>query len=319
MCASSLLTGEGYVKNACMRTTNKARKLKVLFLSSCDPFDIFLIKEVMTGAADCVNVCGIIRAVHAPEVAQKNWQRCLQQPLHNMYGLLDRFYRAYRKEKNHRQACNLLFDKVEPELHTAIIDIPEYVINRPRSVEKIASFSPDIIILSGVPVPVPAVLSVPRFACLEVHEGIAPDYRGEHAQFWPLWLGDYENIGFTIHCFSKENQEGTPLVRGYPALSAEDTEFSIAMKSVRLSALLIREVLQNIQRDGKAPTSQRLYGEPAGQLIHHRDRKVWHDLAYALTRYLLGRHPPEQAQRIERFYGRKAFTVSVGAELVKRL
>jgi len=90
------------------------------------------------------------------------------------------------------------------------------------------------------------------------------------------------------------------------------------MKSARLSALLIREILQNMQREGQAPTLVQVYGEPAGQLIHYRDRKVWHDLAYALRRYLLGRHPPEQAQRIERFYRHASHTISASAGLVKR-
>lgn len=274
----------------------------------------------MTGAADCANVCAIIRPVHASKPAQKpDWQGCLKRPLQRAYGLLDKVYRSYRKQKNHRKACSLLFDLGEPELQANIIDIPECSINRPQNIEKIASFSPDVIVASGAPLPVSALLSIPRLACLNVHGGIAPDYRGKHAQFWPLWLGDYQNIGFTIQCFAKGSDEGALLARGYPALSAQDTEFSIAIKSVRLTAVLIREVLQNIQRDGKAPASQQLYGEPAGQLIHHRDRKVWHDLTYALRRDLLGRHPPEQAQRIERFYRHKSFTISAGAGLVKRI
>jgi len=299
-----------------MQAINTGRKLNVLFLSSCEPCDVFLIKEVMAGAADYANVCAIIRPVQAPEPAVK-WQESFKHPLHKAYGLLNHCYHSHREQQNRNKACRLLFDKTRPELHTEIIDVPECSVNRPRSIEKIASFRPDVIVASGVPPLAQTVLSVARIACLNVHNGIAPEYRGEHAQFWPLWLGDYQNIGSTIHYIARDSDDCTPLVRGYPALSAQDTEFSIAMKSARLSAMLIREILQNMQREGEAPALVRVYGEPCGQLIRYRDRKVWHDLAYAVRRYLLGRHPPEQPQRIERFY-RKSHTISASAGMAKR-
>ncbi|GEM_PF-2746298 len=318
MYASTHLTACEYDKTARMRATKIGKKLNVLFLSSCEPCDIFLIKELMTGAADCVNVCAIIRPVQAPQPAGR-WQESFKHPLHKAHGLLNTCYRSHREQQNRSKACRFLFGKGVPELNTEIIDVPENSVNRPRSIEKIASFRPDVILASGAPPIAPTVFSVARIACLNVHYGIAPEYRGEHAQFWPLWLGDYQHIGSTIQYIASGSDESAPLVRGYPALSARDTEFSIAMKSARLSALLIREVLQNMQREGAAPALIRVYGEPDGQLIHSRDRKVWHDLAYAVRRYLLGRHPPEQAQRIERFYRQPSFTRSAGTELVKEL
>jgi folate-dependent phosphoribosylglycinamide formyltransferase PurN len=301
-----------------MRKPNTANRLNVLFLSSCDPCDIFLIKEVMTGAADCANVCGIIRPFPVAKPAL-NWRSCLKQPAHRTYELLNSVYQFRRDLRKQKKACRLLFGQEVPELQAQIIDVPQSAINRPQYIDKIASFRPDVIVISGAAAMAPAVLSLPRMACLNLHGGIAPEYRGEHAQFWPLWLGDYQNIGFTIHAVAKGNLACEPLVRGYPALSAQDTELSIAIKSLRLSAQLIREVLQNMQREGKAPALRQLYGEPEGQLIEYRDRTMLHDLAYTLRRYLLGRHPPEQAQRIERFYRDSSYTVSAGSGLVKPL
>ena len=99
-------------------------------------------------------------------------------------------------------------------------------INSEESVNHIRSLEPDILLVCMAPILKPEVFTIPRIATVNVHFGIAPHYRGEHTIFWPLYFGDYENIGVTLHQINKGIDSGGILAQGLasgkPARSESD-------------------------------------------------------------------------------------------------
>jgi methionyl-tRNA formyltransferase len=78
----------------------------------------------------------------------------------------------------------------------------------PRSVEEIASYSPDIIIVSCFALRLPAaVLAIPRMGCFNLHPSLLPAYRGPVPLFWQFRDG-VEQFGITLHRVSRQFDAG---------------------------------------------------------------------------------------------------------------
>ena len=59
------------------------------------------------------------------------------------------------------------------------------------------------------------IFGIPRIGTVNVHLGIAPQYRGTNNIFWPLYNRDYEHIGLTLH-FVNEGLDGGPMIAQAP-------------------------------------------------------------------------------------------------------
>lgn len=143
---------------------------------------------------------------------------------------------------------------------------------------------PDLIITSGCPLLRPEVFQLPRLGTLNLHWGISPAYRGEHTLFWPLYWGDPEGLGVTLHRIDSSIDCGPILAQGWPELSPADDEASITIKSARLAAKLLCCVVDRIaQADG----IQGLRPTERGRLYPRRAR-CWHHDALLRFRRLMG-------------------------------
>ena len=145
----------------------------------------------------------------------------------------------------------------------------------------------------------PHIYSIAKLAAVNVHFGIAPHYRGSHTLFYPLYLGDYENVGVTLHFLDPGVDTGDIIAQAYPSLDVDDTEATVLAKCARLAGELVLEFCGAMQ---ERPISGRRQ-EPAGRLIRHRDRKPWHDAHYVLKRRLLRHRVPRRSERVMRYYG----------------
>jgi methionyl-tRNA formyltransferase len=148
------------------------------------------------------------------------------------------------------------------------------------------------------PILKPEIFTIPRIATVNVHFGIAPHYRGEHTIFWPLYFGDYENIGVTLHQINKGIDSGGILAQGFPALEMYDTEATLWAKSSRIAVNMVSDLLDAAQKgkiQGRKQDSQ-------GRLFLRRDRKIWRDLHYYLKRNVLRKYPTSHPQRINKYF-----------------
>jgi len=277
---------------------NKSDDLRVAVISTCSPYDLYLIQQI----ANHFNLCGIIRPVPGQKPGRKlNWRNFLKRPLAMISAKLNMVFIEYFFRRSNANALRVLFGDTPPALESTIIDIPAWAINDPDSVLKISRLKPDVIVVSGAPVLKPEVIRIAERTCLNVHYGISPEYRGEHCLFWPLQLGDYDNIGTTIHHVAEAIDSGKTIGRGFLQIAPDDTEDSISVKCSILAAGMIITILQHLDRYKSGREVESESGENKGRFIRYRDRKIWHNLRFAFKRHILGHRLPDKPERIDWF------------------
>ena len=72
-------------------------------------------------------------------------------------------------------------------------------INKNPDRERLASIQPDLILLAGAPILTRRTIALARVACINPHCGITPGYAGSSPIEWPVCLGRYTDIGYTVH------------------------------------------------------------------------------------------------------------------------
>ena len=90
--------------------------------------------------------------------------------------------------------------------------LPEVVmvknINEADSIDKIKAIAPDFAVSFGVRKILPQVIGLFGDGIINVHRGIAQQYRGLDSDLWAIYHRDYENTGVTIHCVAPELDTG---------------------------------------------------------------------------------------------------------------
>lgn len=274
--------------------------MRIFFLSNLGVYDHHLINEV----ARRFTVCGVIRPGSGLKNGRRlNWKSLFRKPLIIAGNILSRPYRKFRDSLSRRAGLEAFFDGKQANTETEVIDLPGSV-NDPDSVEIIRRLQPDVVIVSNAPMLKPEVFQIPRLACLNIHQGIAPNYRGEHSVFWALLVGDYSHIGTTIHYIDEGVDTGAALARGYPALEPNDTECSIRVKNTEVAVGMLLDILGKIKdRGSRLPVNEQTVANSAdSKLIRYSDRKIWHEISLAWRRYVLGKCPPAAMERVERNY-----------------
>ncbi|AWW30549.1 hypothetical protein DN752_10665 [Echinicola strongylocentroti] len=119
-------------------------------------------------------------------------------------------------------------------------------LNSPEGAEFLRRLSPDLLITCRAPLLSNEILRIPRLAAINIHYGIAPEYRGNDTLFWAMHNRDYRNIGGTIHHISPGVDTGNIIARVFPALLPGDDETSIDIKTSELLAKTLDQYLEKI-------------------------------------------------------------------------
>jgi methionyl-tRNA formyltransferase len=127
------------------------------------------------------------------------------------------------------------------ERHVPVIQTETFKSN--QTVEELASLRPDLIIVAAFGLLLPSeVLSLPRFACLNVHASLLPRHRGPSPVANAILSGD-ELTGVTIMLMDAGLDTGPILVREKVGISFMDTAGSLSSKLADVGARLLLETL----------------------------------------------------------------------------
>lgn len=277
-----------------MGVPRPSRAVRIVVLSSCDAVDVFLI-QALRSRFDGVQVWRPVW-VQLPRAERRSlWSRISAAKLAaRVRGAV----RTWRTGRISLETSRLLFGTDEPPSVPDCDPVRAHEINGRETADRLRTIDPDFLVLSGAPLLEEAIFTIPKIATLNVHYGIAPDYRGEDTIFWPLYRGDYENIGVTLHQVDERIDTGRILAAGYPALERGDTESTLTAKCARLAAELMVELLE----DGRCRPTSGAEQESRGQLCLKRHRKVWRDIHYVLLRRIGRRTPrPRVASTVRHF------------------
>jgi methionyl-tRNA formyltransferase len=177
-------------------------------------------------------------------------------------------------------------------------EIPSRIINGLKSVQLFTSLEPDILIVCGAPILAAPILAVPSVNTVNVHFGVAPEYRGQDSLFWTLYRRDYDRIGFTLHVVDEGIDSGPILARGYPALARRDSEATLWAKCARMAVDTCVELMQQAE----ARPLQSLSQTSRHPLIRARDRTIWKDMNLLWRRWIFAQRLPVRPERIERIF-----------------
>ena len=158
--------------------------------------------------------------------------------------------------------------------------------------EKLASFQPELIIVAafGYILP-PEVLSLPRFACLNVHPSLLPRHRGPSPVANTILCGD-ELTGVTIMLMDSGMDTGPILAQEKVGISFMDTTGSLSSRLADVGAKLLLETLSNWLGGQLEPQAQEESQATYSKLTTSEDAAIdWHLSAVELWRRIRAYNP----------------------------
>lgn len=127
-------------------------------------------------------------------------------------------------------------------------------INLEESITKLKALEPDLVVsMSASQKFGPAVLELPRLACLNVHSGELPRYRGMLTVFWQLYEGRDYTVP-TIHVMNKKLDAGPIVASARCPLEKDDSLYEATVKTKICAARLFVNVL-DMYISGEVSTS----------------------------------------------------------------
>jgi methionyl-tRNA formyltransferase len=127
-------------------------------------------------------------------------------------------------------------------------------INSEESITKLKALEPDLIVSMGASQKFgPAVLEFPRFACLNVHSGELPRYRGMLTVFWQLYEGRDYTVP-TVHIMDEKLDAGPIIKSTRCPLDKHDSLYEATVKTKVCAARLLVDVL-GMYASGEISTS----------------------------------------------------------------
>jgi methionyl-tRNA formyltransferase len=159
-------------------------------------------------------------------------------------------------------------------------------------VEQLASFQPELIIVAafGAILP-PEVLSLPKFACLNVHPSLLPRHRGPSPVANTLLCGD-ELAGVTIMLMDAGLDTGPILAQEKVGISFMDSTGSLSSKLAEVGASLLVETLPKWLGGELKQQAQDETQATYSKLITSKDAEIdWHLSALELWRGVRAYNP----------------------------
>lgn len=263
--------------------------MKIAVLSSCSAESVHFIREV--GAHHQISVVLRVRPTDASRtgIDVRRWSanrilRALERRL--FYG-----YHYGRIERRLAERLAATHARL-PDLE--VIDVPHHRVNSEETVRLLQRLSIDLLIVIGCPLLKRPVFAAPRYGAINVHYGIAPEYRGENTIFWALYHRDFHNLGVTVHQVDATVDAGPILGRAFVSVAPTDDEVALLAKATRVAAALTDDILASWV-SGAVFSAQR----HRGRNFRKADRRIWHDLIMWSRRNLAKVRLPALPERRE--------------------
>ncbi|MFC1985410.1 formyltransferase family protein [Chloroflexota bacterium] len=128
-----------------------------------------------------------------------------------------------------------------------VIRIDKEHLNTESTAKQIRRFSPDIILVRSTPILNSIVFGEAKKFCLNFHKGLIPYYRGTSCLYWPIYQGQYDLLGVTIHQINEQTDAGAIANQAQYVLEPGDTFSSIEVKTTKLGTDLMIKTLKQIE------------------------------------------------------------------------
>lgn len=268
------------------------RRVNIVVLSTCTPTSVNLIRS-LAKRHPISHVFHVTWGETSTSTSSR-LAKFLRAPIRSLVELARRKYFERIHQRREQQAMAFLPHSNDSlgDIPTTNIDVSQ--VNSPAFATQLRQLNPDVLLVSASPILKPAIFEIPRLATLNVHRGIAPDYRGERTLFWALYNRDYDHVGVTLHRINRGIDTGAVLKYGYPALDSHDTEASLTAKSMQLASQMVADALDDAPVTGLQGARQ----NGRGRCYLAREQRLWKEFCYGLARLFNRRSIPVRLERI---------------------
>lgn len=129
-------------------------------------------------------------------------------------------------------------------------------INHVDTYNLISSLQPDAIILFGTSIIKNPLLSAFDGQIINLHLGLSPYYKGSGTNLWPLYYGEPECVGATIHLAVRKVDAGAILHQYRPDLTKKDTIHDIGNKVILKGGEILPYVVEQYLNGSITPVPQ---------------------------------------------------------------
>ncbi|NLF24311.1 MAG: hypothetical protein GX589_01460 [Deltaproteobacteria bacterium] len=290
-----------------MRERLPDSEFKLAIISNCGPLDCYTIERV----AARWPLCALWKPVWNKDSTRRRtpkWVNLFRAPWKALsWRINSRFYRVlYARQQ--RALVRHLYGSgggaqiKEVERTQGVQEISAGEINSAATQELLHRIAPHVLLVSGGPILKPELYSIPTLVALNVHYGIAPEYRGEQTLFWAFYNRDFEKIGVTLHYINEKVDGGAILARGYPALNPHDNQITVTAKLAKLASSMVVEFLEYLQVHPGPPPKGLVMDSASGKLYRRTDRTILKDATMLIRHCLRPCTVPRREQRIERYF-----------------
>jgi len=225
--------------------------LRIVILTTKLPEDIWLINKV----ADVCKIEGVVlpsgkryREYGISYILKKRLRRIGLFALANQALLI--IYRFIVERRRDKRAAKEIFSgKPTDYIERKDLDILEVEdINSEEVKNFIMSKSPQLVVVSGAPLLKKHILQAAEGRIINLHPGLAPQYRGRYGSFWPIYNKEPELVGVTVHFIDRGIDTGAILLQQQVNYEPYDTLKIITYKQHRTGGDLLVKCLSGYDR-----------------------------------------------------------------------
>jgi folate-dependent phosphoribosylglycinamide formyltransferase PurN len=103
--------------------------------------------------------------------------------------------------------------------------------------------SPELVVASGTSLLKAPILEAAKCGIINLHPGLAPEYRGRYGAYWPVYNGEPERVGVTVHFVDSGIDTGAILAQGRVEYNWDDYVKTVTYKQHKLGADLMVKCL----------------------------------------------------------------------------
>jgi methionyl-tRNA formyltransferase len=139
-----------------------------------------------------------------------------------------------------------------------VLELSKDKLNSEEVVNFAKSKKPDVIFLFGTGILNQVWLEAFPNKIINFHLGLSPYYRGSATLFWPIYNGQYNCIGVTVHIAAKKVDAGAIIARIKPSLEIGDNYYDINLKAIKKGIDLMPQIVIDYFNGNKDTISQNL-------------------------------------------------------------
>ena len=162
-------------------------------------------------------------------------------------------------------------------------------LHAPESVARLTSLAPDLGVVFAAYRLKPSVFTIPRLGCLNLHLGLAPEFRGSSPAFYEMLEG-VPTVGVTIHRIDEELDSGPIITQESFPIDLAPKEDPIAYLQRYRTEVLIPNGIRMMADAVRAAARGSICERPQPPALHPVRRRATYQLKHALRRQVAWRH-----------------------------